>query len=218
MAGLTRKEIKHDEFLETAGDIGHWLEENWKLVLAVIGGALVVLVVVLGWRQWSESKTDALRTRLAEAQGAYLDEGPGSDDALESFRAIAADAGARPEGAVARFYEGILLLRRGDAGAAIAPLEATVDDTSDLLLRQNARVALGRAHAQSGDLPAAEAILREVAADDGSAFPPEEALMTLAELHRAAGDAAAADAVLREVGERFPGTPAAQRAAAELGQ
>ena len=218
MSGLTRKEIKHDEFLETAGDVGQWLEENWKLVLAVLGGALVVLVVVLGWRQWSESKTDALRNRLAEAQGAYLDEGPGSERALESFRAIASDAGSRQEGAVARFYEGIMLLRSGDASAAIPPLEASAGESSDPLLRQNARVALGRAHGVAGDLPAAEAILREVAADEGSVYPPEEALMTLAELHRTAGDDAAADAVLREVGERFPGTPAAQRASAASAQ
>jgi len=187
-------------------------------VLTVLGGALIVLVVVLGWRQWSESKTDALRNRLAEAQGTYLDDGPGSDEALASFRAIASDAGSRAEGAVARFYEGIMLLRRGEAGAAIAPLETSADDTSDMLLRQNARIALGRAHALSGDLTTAETILREVAADDGSVFPPEEALMVLAELHRAAGDDAAADAILGEVNERFPGTPAAQRATAGLAQ
>ena len=218
MAGLTRKEIKHDEFLETADDVGHWLEEHWKIILAVLGAALIVLVAVLGWRQWSNSKSDELRTRLAEAQGAYLDGVPTDDGILESFRAIASDAGSRPEGAVARFYEGVVLLRRGDASAAIGPLDAAVAGASDALLRQNARVALGRAHAVSGDFEAAETVLREVAADDGSPFPPEEALMTLAELHRAAGDSDAAETVLREVTERFPGTPAAQRAADELAQ
>jgi hypothetical protein len=218
MSGLTRKEIKHDEFLETAGEAGAWIEDHWKLVLAVVGGALIVLVAFLGWRQWAESKAEGLRLRLAEAQGVYLDGDPADTSTLDSFRAIASDAGSRPEGAVARFYEGVLLLRRGEADAAIEPLERAASGAQDPLLRQNARVALGRARAESGDLAGAEAILREVAADDDSPFPPEEALMTLAELERAAGDTGAASNVLQEVVDRFPGTPAARRASAELAQ
>lgn len=225
MAGLTKKEIKHDEFLETATEAGHWLEEHWRLVAAILGGALVLLVVVLGGRQWLAGRSAELQDRLGAALSSYAEIDPTADDApaaleasAESFRTLADEAGSRPEGAVARLYLGLILARQGKDAEAIDPLRSAVEDAQDGTLRQNARIALGRALAATGDLAGAEEVLRHAADDTATAFPPEEALMTLADLVRAAGDAERADAILREVAERFPDTDAARRARATVGQ
>jgi predicted negative regulator of RcsB-dependent stress response len=223
--GLTRKEIKHDEFLETATEATHWLEDNWKLVVGILGGFLLLLIVVTGWRQWSASQDAEAQSALADAQAAYLavddpfaEDPPTLDEALAGFRDVAESAGGRAPGSVARFYEGIVLLRMERAEEAIAPLRAAADGASEPLLRQNALVALARAQASGGDLAAASEILRSIADDEEATFPPEEALAVLAELQADAGDATASRATLQEIVERFAGSPAARRATAELGQ
>ena len=48
--GLTRKEIKHDEVLEAAQDLGDWLEVHWKRVLIALAAGFGTLVLVLGWQ------------------------------------------------------------------------------------------------------------------------------------------------------------------------
>jgi len=226
MAGLTRKEMKHDEFLETATEAGHWLEQHWKTVALAVGAVFVLLIAVLGWRQWSISRDAAAADALSRAQAVYLaiDDpfavGPTTlDDALTAFREAADEAGSHAAGTVARFYEGIVLMRLGRPAEAIEPLRSAASAAAvDPLLRQNARVALGRALAATGDLDGADRTLREAAADETAPFPPEQALMTLSDLRRSAGDAAGADDVLREIVQRFPGTAAAQQAGRELGQ
>lgn len=223
--GLTRKEIKHDEFLETATEASHWLEENWKLVAGILGGILLLLVVVTGWRQWSAAQDGKARDALARAQAAYLavddpfaEDAPTLEDALAGFREVSADFSGRAPASVARFYEGVVLLRMERAAEAIEPLEAATDGATEPLLRQNATVALARAKAATGEIAQADTLLRGLADDEESTFPPEEALAVLAGLYADAGDDAARVATLRDIVERFEGTPAARRATAELAQ
>ena len=54
---ISRKELKHDEFVEKAFDFGEWLEENWKTAAGYAGLAAVLIVAILGWRACTAAST-----------------------------------------------------------------------------------------------------------------------------------------------------------------
>lgn len=223
--GLTRKEIKHDEVLEAAHDLGDWLEIHWKRVAIGLGAALALLVLVLGWRGVREARVHEANELLGEGERILRTVGDpfggttaSYADATAKFDEAAAKGGSSAVGEIARYYGGISRLRSGDLAGAVGILESLANSAGDTLIRENSKVSLALAYGAQGKVADAERLLREVASDPAAVFPPEQALLALAGLYRDAGDAEAAEGVQKEILERYPATSAAQELRAPAAQ
>ncbi len=222
--GLTRKQIKHDEFIETAKDAGQWLEENWKSVAIVVAVVITVILAGAGVKAWLDSRAESARIALADGQKAYRDALFPADDAEPDWAGAiakldeAASIGGNSEtGKVAQYFRGLALLHSGDAAGAVGALERSIDSTDDLF-RQTATVALARASAANGDLARAGTLVRAVVDDSAAVYPADQALMVLAELHAENGDLDGARSLWSEVMESYPQGRAAVTARSYLDQ
>ena len=73
---MTRKELlKGDEIREAAFDAGHWIEENWRMVVGILGAVAVIAAAVISWT-WLAGQKRQPRTALT-ANRSYL---PGGMD------------------------------------------------------------------------------------------------------------------------------------------
>lgn len=96
----------------------------------VIGGAVVVVAVVAGWKAWESYQTDrqyAEGKQFANA-AALMQEGK-TGDASAAFSALAGDSGSG-YGILARFYQASIIAKSGDAAGAIGIYDAIADDGS----------------------------------------------------------------------------------------
>lgn len=222
--GLTRKQIKHDEFLETAMDAGQWLEENWKSVAIVVAVVIAVILAGAGVKSWLDSRAASARLALADGQKAYREalypeEGTDPDwpGAIAKLDEAVSVAGNSETGKVAQYFRGLALMHSGDAAGAVTALEGSIDST-DALFRQTATVALARAAANDGDLDRAATLIRSVVDDATPVYPADQALMVLADLHAESGDLDGARAVWDEVLVSYPEGRAAIAARSFLDQ
>ena len=103
-----------------------------------------------------------------------------------SFRKLGDGYGSRSEGRVARYYEGVLLARTGQAQEAEKALSTFVSRSSSSLMTDLAKVQLAGLHAQRGDLDGAAKMYSEIAEGKGS-YPRDWALYYLAGIQEKQG-------------------------------
>jgi tetratricopeptide (TPR) repeat protein len=225
MARITRKEIKHDEFVDSTWRIVERLEQNIRPI--IIGGvAIVVLVAVAsGVLAWQKARSKAGADLLSRGQAALVapvavEQSPQPDapytptfqseqaryeEALERL-SRAAESGGAP-GRVAHYLRGVALLEAGRTGEAVEVLERAADRLGDdPTIGGAVRARLAHAYQQSGKQDAAAEIWRELADEDG-AFPADLALLELARLHQALGDVSAARDTYNELIEVHADSP-----------
>ena len=217
---VSRKDLvkQEDQFMETAFDIGEWLEKHWKSV-AVSLGAILVLVAAFGiWQAWSSSRLSEARDLLARGIAAYApsEEHTGAASnpsaALPLFEKAAAIAGSRPIGQAAVVYRARVLLdlsRPADAAAALEPIVATPTDPA---LGAGAKALLARAYEKAGQQDKAATILQDLASAKDAIFPADEALLRLGKLRAAQGRAEDGKKAWQEILTRYPQGAAAAEA------
>jgi predicted negative regulator of RcsB-dependent stress response len=222
--GLTRKQIKHDEFIETAQEAGQWLEENWKSVAIVVAVVIAVILAGAGIKSWLDARAESARIALADGQTAYREAlNPADGETADWPAAIAkldeaVELGGKSEtGLVAQYFRGLALMHTGDTAGAVGALEISIA-SSDALFRQTATVALARAAAAGGDTERAASLVRTVVDDPAPVYPPDQALMVLGELYAESGDLDSARSVWTEVMESYPDGQAAGSARSYLDQ
>jgi TolA-binding protein len=215
---ISRKQIKQDEFVETAVDFGHWLEQHWK---PVAGGALAVLllaVAIAGGLAWSRHRAERLRVQLAAAIDDYRRfEKAGSEDAdgaaalAQRFTELEGSAG-QPTRHVAAFYRGAILFNLGRADEAREPLARVVAGTTpEDTLGATARLMLARAEAAVGRHEEAQKELQALLDAPEAAVPPDEVLFELGRVEQRAGRADDARRTWQRVVDDYPqGTAAAE--------
>jgi predicted negative regulator of RcsB-dependent stress response len=235
MARITRKEIKHDEFVDSTWRIVERLEENIKPIIFGAVAIVAVVAIVLGIATWQKARARAGADLLARAQAALT--GPiASQDAPQPEAAYsptfasqdqryeealtrletAAEEGGGAAGRLATFLRGVALLEAGRAEEALAPLEAAVDQLGeDASIGGSVRARLAQAHIETGQLEAAAEIWRNLADEDGS-FPGDLALLELGGVHEARGDTAAARAAYNELIEVYADSPLRSQAEERL--
>jgi predicted negative regulator of RcsB-dependent stress response len=226
---ITRKQIKHDEFVEGVDRAAHWVEENARTVVLAVVGVVIVAAAILGLRFWRASgQADAAMTLArgqAALQGAVVSpEQARPDDiltptfasdaerlasALDSFRdaAGATWSSAKP---VARLYEAIALERSGDRSGARALLGEILPDVAEP--RSLAALAAGYAAQlalEDADWGAAEAGYRELM-DRHPAYPDALARLGLARSLAGAGRVDEARRMLRDIERAEAGTGLAE--------
>ncbi len=202
MAGLTRKELKQDEFTSTYEAIQDYAREHYRELIAAVVAALVIIGAVAGWRVYSRNQEAAANTLLGNALTtfhAYV--GAAAPDALAPGQASFPTANAKYKKAIeqfnqvvqkyprqraaeiARYHIGICQSELGDSASAIKTLQAATG-ASDRQIRALARFALAGVLAKSGKLNEAVKIYQDLAAHPASSVPKATAMLALADAYR----------------------------------
>ncbi len=221
---FSRKEIKHDKFVEEMETAFAVARRNAPAVVWAVAGALVLLALVAGVMLWRTRQENAAQKRLAEAiriveapVAAPGEPAPGPDSyaseqekvakAEPILREVASKHGSTDAADVANLYLARIELGRGDAASARKKLEAFVDEHPDALLAQAAQVSLidlrlaaGEAQQVIGDLE------KDVAtADEG--LPQDVALALLARAYEAAKQPQKARDAYQRIVNEYPDSP-----------
>ena len=177
---------------EQVEQLKQWWKENG---LSIVGGVVVGLALVFGWRAWQHHQAE----RSAQA-GALYDqmllamEGKNPQAALQRHDQIRALYGDIGYAVLAGLHAARLKLESGDAKAARELLETVRRDATDPAIAQVATLRLARLYLDAGDLTAAQGLLDGASKD---AFAPQLAELR-GDLARARGDAAGARAAYEE--------------------
>jgi len=208
--GLTKKEIKKDEFLDAATDAGEWLESNWKTVLAWAGGLAVLALLVSGWHFMSKARDETAQGILSQgmqvlATGDY-------EQAIDLFGQAADKGGSGATESVAELYRGITLSRSGRNDEALPILQEVGESAPDLLVAQTARAVLAGIHEAGGEYEQAEAIYMALSTEEGGLYPPAQALLNAGLARVAQGRDAEARELFEGIVRDYPQTAAAAQA------
>lgn len=169
-----------------------WWSENGK---SVVGGVVLGLVLVGGWRGWQYYEQNR-----AETAGARYDALLVAAESGQPERAVQLAEGLRAEfeetayASLAALQAAKLKFEAGDRGAAQVQFAWVRANAPDRALRQVATLRLARILLDDADLDAAQRLLDAAPRD---AFAPELAELR-GDLARARGDLAAARAAYEE--------------------
>lgn len=217
--GLTKKQIKKDEFMEAATDAGEWLEDNWKTVLIWAGGLAVLALLISGWHFMSKSRDAAAQDLLGQGMqvfSAAAESGTGTTDeydrAIDLFLQASDKAGSGSAGPVADLYRGIALARTERKDEAIAVLEDLGGKTGHPLVGQISRAVLAGIHESNGDYEQAEAIYLELSTETSSVYLPAQALLNAGLARLSMGREAEARELLEGIVRDYPQSAAAAQA------
>lgn len=184
---ITRKSLKHDEFVEAAFDFERWLEVNWKPVAAGVSAVIVVALVIWGLVATGRGKTERASRELSEGIAKLLP-APGADApptndlsaryaaALPSFEKTAESASGTAAGRTAAFYRGAALVRLGRAAEAVPVLEGVTGSGADDMVASLARAKLAEALTATQQTDRAVSTWKELAETTGSYYPRDLAL------------------------------------------
>jgi tetratricopeptide (TPR) repeat protein len=224
LSRLTRHEIlKEDKFLTTVEATRDFFIEKRKPLLLSIGGAVALLLIILGTRYYMAQQNEAAKDELSRALkiyhspvGAQATPAPGSDPlyatakekhekALAEFQKVVGAYASRPAGKIARYYAGLCLRDLNKTSEAIAMLEPLSKEKSDY--GGLAQRALATVYESSGNLARATEVYQQIVQNDVLVIPKGESLMHLAELYQQQNKPADATKIYRQVVKDFPGTP-----------
>lgn len=230
MARMTRKEIKHDEFVDGTWRVVERLETYIKPILIGAGAVVAAVVVIAGLVAWQRAqaneKADILAQGMAAFSGRIATDEPAEpadpyaptfeseqqrqDATLERLEK-AVDAGG-DIGHVAAYLKGVALIRADRANEAIPILEDAVRHLGDdPALGGPIRARLAHAHAAVGAPDKALEIWQELAAE-GSGYARDVAMLEVARLQAGQNDGAAALQTCNELLELYPNSPVARKA------
>jgi len=235
MSRLTRREMKRDEFLETASRFLTYLNEHTRgLLLGALALAAVVLgvVAVYAFMQGRSTRANAL---FAEALAVYEAEivDSGADPqgspaptfsseeardlrAQELFAQVEARYGGTRVGRIAGVYLGKLALEGGDSARAREYWQSFVDAGDDHMLASEVRLNLLALDRAEGKAEEVATRLREIVAGGGQELPEDVALDQLAITLEESGRDDEAREVYQRIVDDFPASPYAARARERL--
>jgi hypothetical protein len=187
---IRRKELRQpDEFHTLTAQAVGWFEKHRELVLAIVGGAVVVTIAILAFGRYRLSQQTAAADAFRAAQSSL--EAGRFAEAATAFTHVAADYPNAPFGRLAPLYQGHALMRNGDgAGAATAYTEYLGGSPPAVYLRQEGLDGLARAKEATGDTAAALDAYTQAGALEGPFRV--DALLGAARLQEAGGHADAA--------------------------
>lgn len=138
---LPREKAKPKEGLATTLDHAyHWLELNWRAVLAGIGSVAVVVVIILGIASYAGGKDEKARDMLYQA-GLITAAG---DEAIKAFENVIFSYPSSGAASIARLKLGDIWYEKGDFGKAIevmAPIQKSSDPAIRILALHNLAAA-----------------------------------------------------------------------------
>lgn len=195
---MTRHELKAleaDPFADKVGSaLNYTAHHKGQVVRWVVGGALIVLLVGLGF--WYRSHQKAIREADLSAALAVMDGSVGNETskfvksyptqdakdqaAVKAFSEVASKHSGTKEGAFAQYYLGTIKGRRGDPKAAEADLKAAIG--SDDEVGSLAKLALAQLYSGENRSGEAQPLLQGLIDKPTSLVSKEQAQLFLADL------------------------------------
>jgi TolA-binding protein len=222
--GLTRKEIKKDEFMEAATDAGEWLENNWKSVLTWAAGLAVLALIVTGWHFYSKARDEAAQALLGQgiqAFSAASDRLTGTAEdygrAVALFEQAGDKSGSADTDAVADLYRAIALARTDNADQAVTLLVSITGGHASPIILQTAQAVLAGLYEGQGELQKAEEIYLDLSASTTGVYPPAQALLNVGMVRKSMGRDTEARKLFEGIVKDYPQSAAAARAREILG-
>ncbi|MEL6697389.1 MAG: tetratricopeptide repeat protein [Bacteroidota bacterium] len=215
MAEKVKKKAKQveaeiEEF-EESGGIASRLEEfvlgNRTLSLSILGGAVAIVLGLLGFRYIQQSQDGEAQTEMFQA--IYYSQQDSTSLALNGDQTnlglldIVSDYSGTSTANQAALLAGINFLKEGDAGSAIEYLEKFADDGSMLTMSKYA--ALGFAYQETGDQGAAARSFEKAAnRPQTNKETTPFWLLHAGQAYEAAGDAGKALSLYQEIKQEYP--------------
>ena len=220
---LTRKQIKHDDFVTLVDRGMHWMGQNWRRAALGFGGAIGLALLWWAATALLASRGTAAARALDEAittyqtpVGAAVVTGEGAGFATDSARLDAADAAFKrvasryrltSQARLARLYQARVALDRGDADRALSLLSDLASRKSDDVVARMATLDLVRLRLARSEGYQVAADLEKMAAGRDPRLPRDLALFLLAEVRAQEGKHEEAARLYRKLGEDFPESP-----------
>lgn len=232
---FSRKEIKHDKFVEEVGTAYAVARRNAPLILAAIGGVLVLIAVVVGVLLYLGQRERTAQQRLAEAieileapvapagetapaPGTYRSEEEKLAKAEPILQEIVAEYGGRDAADVASLYLARLDVQRDQLDAAREKYAAFIEEHPRHVLAAAARMTLLELRLAAGETDQVIAeVEKELAAREPS-LPKDAALAVLARAQTAANQPAKAREAYQRIVNEYPDSPYTIEAQRRLAQ
>lgn len=225
---ISRKELKKDEVRETLAHGAEAIVSHQHQIWVYGSIALLAVLVVLGWRFYTQKQTakadgalaDAMKIYQARIRTAtepaqpdevtYLDEKNKFGDAAKKFTDVAKRYSSTRPGQLARYYAGLSLERVGSYDEAENDLKS-LESSRDESLSALARFKLAQVYDEAGKGPQAVQLYQQLA-DKPSLFVPKAVVLLALADHYGNSDPAQAAKLYNQVKSEFPDTQAAQQA------
>jgi len=221
---LTRKDMKHDKFLEDVGDAYTYANRNRRNLL--LGLAAVVLLAaalsaVAFYRKGQQQKAQGelaeaiaiIDAPSAETPGAaaadakYKTEAEKLVKAKPMFVKIAKEYSGSDAGDVAEIYLARVAAAEGDTNGARTRLEGFVRHHPDHILAAAAQQSLYELRLQGDQAQATIKELEQKLNDEGTVMPKDAILSLLARAYELTGDQNRAREAYRRLVNEFPDSP-----------
>lgn len=227
MAGLTRRELKRDEFRTTLDELEQFFKERYKEILSAVGIIAVVVGAVVGLKTYNDRQEERAATQLGVALKtfhAYVGAAtPGSlpdtqtfptaqekyKRSLEQFSQVTQRFPRTQAAAIARYHVGECQAELNDQAAAIKTLQDAAG-ASDRNIAALAKLALGGELAKGGKVEDAAKIYQDLADHATTTVPKATALLAMADAYRASRPAQARQ-IYEQVQKDFSADPSIAR-------
>lgn len=169
---LTKEELKHDTFVDTAVKVESFYETHKQTVLMVAGGIVAVVAAVIALQGWMGSSSREESFALMQAKASY-----GQNqlaDAQTKFQQVLTNYGGEAA-SEAQYYLGRIKFDQGDFSGAMIEFEACLKDNSpDAATTQGAISGIaGVLEATGRNEEAAEKFMEAASSYPETAFAPE---------------------------------------------
>jgi len=225
---ISRKELKKDEFRETLSHSAEAIASHQRDLWTYGGIAVLVVLVVFGWRYYTQAQTakssaalaDAMKVYQARVRTAaepaqpdeitYVDEKNKYSDAVKKFIDVSNRYSRTRPGQLARYYAALSLeklARYDEAENDLKSLGSSRDESLSAL----ARFKLAQVYDEAGKGPQAVQLYQELTNKPSLFVPKPVVLLALAD-HYSGSDPTQAAKLYNQVKTEFPDSQAAQEA------
>jgi len=229
---ITRKELKKDEFRDSLAHGAEAVLSHQRLMLYVVGAALVVGLGIFGWKTYAERQTVKAAAALNDAMkvfGArvrtptepagpneltYVDEKNKLADSVKKFGDVAMKYPRTHPGQIASYYAGLSCERLGKTDDARKWFQGLADGGRDDFAAM-ARFELAQMDDRGGLGDEAVRIYQQLMAKPALLVPKPVVMLALADHYRQKNPTEAAK-LYTQIKTDYPDTPIAQEAEQEL--
>lgn len=238
--GLTRKEIKRNEFVEAVERSVDYASSHSRIILLSLAGVVLVGVAVGGTFLYLKSREDRASAALDRALDAYhaeiVPEGPSPDDpvaptfadedarkerARELFTEVKEGFGGSDPAVVAAAFLGRIAADEGDLEEARRQWQDALEGTADTVLATEVRLNLLRLDLQEGKAEQVASELEAMLNDPRQETLPEDVILfELGSVRERLGRTSEALNAYQRIVDEYPGSPysaKAQQKASSLG-
>ncbi len=194
MDRLTRKDLKHDRFVEEVGHTVEFLGEHRRQAIRIGAAALVVMALVAGflaWRRYQQRERQqalatALDIRYAPVGSNQAEPGARSFPTQEArdkatvtaFSDLAARYPGTREGSTAEYYLGVNAAEKGDLAQAEKRFRTVVNE-GDKNYASLAALSLADIYRSQGKIAEGEKLLRQIMSSPTDFVSKEQAQLAL---------------------------------------